>query len=235
MTDAEPDFDDRSHEELRALLASARVEDPVPDDVAARLDETLAGLRRGEAGVVPPRRRLAPRLLLAAAALALVGGVGTVFLQGPGAGGGSDTMTAQQAESSADDGAQERSGGDAGKPGGTSAESADGIQDLATVRRDHLQADVARALAEHPVPLSGLAATPAVPPARDADPTDQSATSCPGPSPVRGASIIVRYRGQPVALVVRPATAEDPRRRTAELWTCSGERRLAETVVRVDR
>jgi len=94
--DDEREFDDPSYDAVRALLASARVTEPVPDDVAARLDTTLAELtadRRGtEAAdapdeatsvVVPLRRRsrLAPRLLAAAAAVVIVGAGGIGIAQ----------------------------------------------------------------------------------------------------------------------------------------------------------
>ena len=39
------DFDDPGHSWVRDLLADARPTSPVPDDVAARLEETLAGLQ----------------------------------------------------------------------------------------------------------------------------------------------------------------------------------------------
>ena len=83
----EPGFDDPADAWVRDLLASARVTGPVPDDVAARLEATLASLRAERVGgavdhepetdepapVVPLRRRLAP-LLAAAAALVVVAG-----------------------------------------------------------------------------------------------------------------------------------------------------------------
>lgn len=87
----EPDFDDPAHAEVRDLLASARVEAPLPDDVAARLDATLAELTGRTAGEVPAnephptvvplrrRSRIAPRLL-AAAAVVVVAGAGAVGL-----------------------------------------------------------------------------------------------------------------------------------------------------------
>jgi hypothetical protein len=91
MTDEpfdEPDFDDPAHAEIRDLLADARVRTPIPDEVAARLDATLAELA-GKAtaaddatpAVVPLRRRsrVAPRLL-AAAAVIVVAGAGAVGL-----------------------------------------------------------------------------------------------------------------------------------------------------------
>jgi len=75
--------------EVRRLLAGARHADPMPDDVAARMDDVLAGLRDtpqtspatrphpSDAEVVPiaaHRRRRAAGLLAAAAAI-VVGGV----------------------------------------------------------------------------------------------------------------------------------------------------------------
>jgi hypothetical protein len=84
----EADFDDPAHAGIRDLLASARVDTPIPAEVAARLDATLAELTRGAASpseapttVVPLRRRskVGPRLL-AAAAVIVVAGAGVVGL-----------------------------------------------------------------------------------------------------------------------------------------------------------
>lgn len=87
--DSEPEFDDPAYADLRALLADARATGPVPDDVAVRLEETLAALtadRRhsvpdiatGTGVVVPlrPRSRVGSRLLAAAAAVIVVGAGG---------------------------------------------------------------------------------------------------------------------------------------------------------------
>lgn len=72
-----PDFDDPSYAELRGLLADASAPSPMPADVAARLDATLADLvaARTDEVVVPLRRRrpIGQRLLVAAAAVVLVG------------------------------------------------------------------------------------------------------------------------------------------------------------------
>ena len=84
----EPGFDDPADGWVRDLLASARVTGPVPDDVAARLEATLASLRAERVGeavdstpeqdepapVVPLRRRLAPLLAAAAAVVVVAGG-----------------------------------------------------------------------------------------------------------------------------------------------------------------
>lgn len=87
----EPDFDNPAHAEIRDLLGSARVDTPIPAEVAARLDATLADLTSGlpapvvedepSPTVVPLRRRsrLGPRLL-AAAAVIVVAGAGAVGL-----------------------------------------------------------------------------------------------------------------------------------------------------------
>lgn len=116
---------------VRRLLAQARHDGPVPDDVAARLDEALARLVADEGAddlevfddaTVPPvadlagvrqRRRTAGRLLLAAAAV-VVGGVAVGQVVGDSsmdAGSGADV-----AESAADaprDGGGDDAGGDA--------------------------------------------------------------------------------------------------------------------------
>lgn len=84
-TVGEHSFDDPAHASVRDLLASARLDQPIPADVAARLDATLAELTRTSVGedeapakVVPLRRRSSGPRLLAAAAVIVVAGVGAV-------------------------------------------------------------------------------------------------------------------------------------------------------------
>lgn len=81
MTEQRPDgLTPAQSEAVRRLLAGARHDEGVPDDVAARLDATLADLsaeRRvepavREADVIPLRRRW-PKVLAAAAAVTLFG------------------------------------------------------------------------------------------------------------------------------------------------------------------
>lgn len=92
-----PGFDDPAYDDVRALLADARVTDPVPEDVAVRLDATLTALQAERAGspgaeaaagappapVVPLRRRsrVAPRVLVAAAAVVVLGASGVGMTQ----------------------------------------------------------------------------------------------------------------------------------------------------------
>ncbi|MGY2876931.1 hypothetical protein ACVW00_004121 [Marmoricola sp. URHA0025 HA25] len=104
----EPAFDDPVFDELRGLLAEARVTEPVPGEVAARLDETLGSLRdqrradqsRPRASVVVLRRR-AGRVMVAAAAAAVIvaGGFGIAHSGHDGSGGGNASASrASQAD-----------------------------------------------------------------------------------------------------------------------------------------
>lgn len=118
----EPGFEDSPDAWVRDLLASARDTGPVPDDVAARLDATLASLRAERVGanahrdgddtvVVPLRRRLAP-LVAAAAAVVLVGG-GAVGVTQLARGGSSSQSSAGSSQSSA---SADRAGGSTTSP-----------------------------------------------------------------------------------------------------------------------
>jgi hypothetical protein len=104
VTEEQPDA-----EAVRRLLAQARHTEPMPDDVAARMDAVLADLSRAPDGVpseqaprVVPlsrhRRRRAAALLVAAAAI-VVGGV-TVAQHLPSTGSSSAPSAASGADSS---------------------------------------------------------------------------------------------------------------------------------------
>lgn len=141
----EPGFDDPAYDDLRALLADARVTEPVPADVAALLEETLAALtadRRTEpvpdeapARVVPLRRRsrFAPRLLAAAAAVVVVGAGGVGLAQVLSTQSASDDMvTAESADAPdvADEFGPTAPGAEA--PRDQSLNGLDGLVDLTT-------------------------------------------------------------------------------------------------------
>lgn len=96
-------------EEVRRLLRQARHDEPLPPDVAARLDDVLADLvaersTSGEAATVTPiasarRRRRTASLVLAAAAVVVAGvGIGQVISSGSGPGSGSDSHDAVVAQ-----------------------------------------------------------------------------------------------------------------------------------------
>jgi hypothetical protein len=115
MADGSPDGLTPRQEEVRRLLADARHTGPMPEDVAGRLDEVLAGLSTGSgddraATPVTPvvslasrRRRRATTALVAAAAVVAVG-VGLGQLVGNGLGGG-ESADSTAARSTLDGGA----------------------------------------------------------------------------------------------------------------------------------
>jgi hypothetical protein len=105
-----------SEEQLRRLLADARHDEPVPDDVVDRLDRVLADLRdeprRTPAAVdaapidlaARRRRRIARNVLVAAAAVVVLGvGISRIDLSGQDAGGSADSGSASAPESAARD------------------------------------------------------------------------------------------------------------------------------------
>ena len=77
-------------EQVRRLLADARHDEPMPDDVADRLDRVLADLQDESRRTPAPidlaarrRRRIARNVLVAAAAVVVVGvGISRVDLAG---------------------------------------------------------------------------------------------------------------------------------------------------------
>lgn len=120
MTDQEPT--PAEQERVRRLLAEARHREPMPAEVVARLDATLAELAASPAPVpatpavaslAARRRRRATGLLVAAAAVTVVGlGVPTILpdLGGSGDGGSADSVTADR-EGVLDGGAEGRGTG----------------------------------------------------------------------------------------------------------------------------
>lgn len=132
MSHDQPHPDD---ERVSRLLADARHTEPLPPEVAARLDRTLEGLaeeRRTPVGSVAPvvdlaarrRRRLATGLVAAAAVVALGVSLPQIDL-----GGGSDSQSA----GSADTAASEREGGSVGREFASSeADSGDDAGDPTT-------------------------------------------------------------------------------------------------------
>jgi hypothetical protein len=100
-------------EQVRRLLADARHDEPLPADVADRLDRVLGELREEGRRTPAPvdlaarrRRRLARNLLVAAAAVVVVGvGIRAVDLEVDGdAGGAGDASSAMESAPDADEG-----------------------------------------------------------------------------------------------------------------------------------
>jgi hypothetical protein len=128
MPDHDPEVTPEQEARLRRLLAQARHGEPVPDDVAARLDRVLEQLAAGgldprsdHPGAVDElaarRRRRVRHLLLAAAAVVAVGvGVGQVVPTGDDEAVTSSDAAGSAAAESLADGADraDRAGGRAG-------------------------------------------------------------------------------------------------------------------------
>lgn len=225
----ESDFDDPAFDDLRALLAEARVVDPVPADVAARLEDTLSSLQAERrrphddpvAAVVPLRRRLAPVLVAAAAAVVVVvGGVGI-------------TQTLRDDSGQAASSADKAASADAGA--GSSESLAGPVPELTTAR---FAQEVAG------LDVSGLAG-PDYPTAAAGDsigrspaPTDSKTPlgalvpqtpTCAGPGLAGTRTTTVLLDGRPAALVMHPVRAGEQR---VDAWSCDGSKRLASTTVR---
>ncbi|WP_370250134.1 hypothetical protein [Nocardioides sp.] len=124
MTD-EPDLSPEHDAAVRRLLGEARHTDPIPEAVAARLDDVLRGLAETEATPAAPaaaqapgagtpvaqaqvvelavRRRRAGRLLLAAAAIVVVGvGGGRLLVDPTPQGDATSAAVAEDARAGAD-------------------------------------------------------------------------------------------------------------------------------------
>lgn len=109
-----PDDLTPEEEQVRRLLADARHSEPIPDDVAARLDEVLTGLQEHPAPVVRTsssgadldaahRRRRVRSWVLAAAAVVVLGvGFNQVDWNGLSAGDGDSASTDAGAEIAAE-------------------------------------------------------------------------------------------------------------------------------------
>lgn len=133
MSDHDPEVTPEQEARLRRLLAGARHAEPVPDDVAARLDRVLEQLSAEErdpeahrpvVDLAARRRRRARRLLVAAAAVVVVGvGVGQVVPTGSGGDASDSASTAESAGSAV---ADELAG----------AEDTDGLEDSAGASSD---------------------------------------------------------------------------------------------------
>jgi len=126
VTDGRQSSADDSPEitEVRRLLADSRVTEPMPDDVAARMDRVLADLSgappavprepvaAGHPEVVPiaaHRRRRAAGLLVAAAAIVVGGFAVAQSLPSPDSSGAATTSAAEEHTGALDDGVTSKS------------------------------------------------------------------------------------------------------------------------------
>ena len=225
MNEHDP-IDDLSpdHAEVRRLLAAARHDEPMPDEVAQRLDRVLAGLAEEPRRAAPvthlaTRRRRAAGLLLAAAAAVAIGiGVGQVVDTGTDSpkslsSADRDESDAGGAAAEVEDGEAEAAPEDAaeapGLPTGGSL-SGDG-QDTKTfaqlTRREYGDqvADLRAQRSTDELDRAGLSASSA------------TGETCRSDTWGAGTFVPVRYEGIPAVLVLRRARGDT---QVADLFLC---------------
>lgn len=207
-------------ERVRRLLAQARVDDPMPDDVVERLDRVLARLA-DEEGESPAtvvdlahrRRRKAATLLVAAAAVVALGvGVGNLV---PGTVSSSDdagsAAEAPEAEAAADADDSLRNGVDGVSPG--TQFSGPASDRPLRIRPDFFADDVAQLRAETLVSLTddsnGTVESQSSPPPQEAPlGTSSGVFVCDAAPYGEGQLIAVRYAGVPAVLAFRPPAGD---------------------------
>lgn len=232
MSEHDPEMDPEQEQRLRALLAdlgsSGDGAEPLPDDVALRLDEALAGLvaeRVDAPSRAPSHSRWRQRLAVAAVAVVVLGlgGGATVHLSrsagenstADSAAGGSAAQS--QVESQPPDGSAARS--PAQSPAQSPAPLA-GKSQLSAALPRLSSAAFARGVTR----LVGSRSYLRLPAA-----ADTAAPACTGPSVTDGATVTpVSLDAAPAALVVHPGKGG---KRLVEAWSCDGTRRLASTTI----
>lgn len=231
----DPELDPAEEQRVRGLLADLGGP-AMPDDVAGRLDDTLARLaaeRRAESPaaaedsttgqVVPLRRRWTRIGTIAAAAVIVVGAGGVAlnqFLQDDGL---AESSTAGAAESTDDSGgsglAQSPTPGSPPAPEQAESRAQLLARELPAVRLGSFADDVTKL-------LGTSTARRALPGDGEEKASRQAARppGCPGPRRPGTTTLPIRYDGVLSALVVHP---ERSGRRLVEVWDCGGQARLA--------
>ena len=232
MTDRpdSPESDDSNEiAEVRRLLADARHVDPMPDDVATRMDDVLAGLRdtAAAAPAAPPRppaaevipiaayrRRRAVGMLVAAAAI-VVGGVVVAPHVHVGSGGSSATTAAEDSSAGSSElGNTGNSNKQALPPQAIQGGTAHLRNGRLVVRPQHFSADALagrRLLDERSTSMAtGGTSCPAVPPSASTVPAE--------------------YQQAPAALVYRHVEGSS---QVVDLYICGNPRPVRSTTLPV--
>ena len=237
-----PELTPEQESEVRRLLADARHDEPVPADVAARLDTVLAGLSRdepGSDGVAPVidlaarRRRRNAAALLAGAAAVIVAGFGIGQVIDVGSAGSDDTSSAdlnadRGAGSSATDSERPEAAEGGGQADSSTAPAApnplDALMAPLELRSATLASDITRQLSR-PGYTAGTARQPG--------PKAFSAAGCPVPAdPARkyglGDLYPALFDDAPAVLAVRPAQGAT---RQADVLDCDTADPLASVTI----
>jgi len=245
--DLDPDLDPAQDARIRALLAelgSGPDGEPIPPEVEARLDDTLAMLvaergrtdeeipdEGGSDNVVPLRRRWIQRATVAAAAV-IVLGIGSVAVSNLGLMSGGDNSTADSAgeseQSSASEAPDSSSDSDSSSDTGaatlpelSAASFASDVETLLKGRASMLTPE-GEAAGDQPKQENRDSAKPGAP-------NELTSRACPGPEITDGAvPNQVRYDGRLAVLLVHP---ESGGQQVVEAWNCAGNRKLASTTI----
>lgn len=230
MTD-DPRLSPEQEDDVRRLLAQARHTDPVPDDVADRLDRVLADLATEparEATVVrlADRRRRAARMLVAAAAV-VVAGVGVAQVVGQGSEG--ESASSDAADSGAEAPAAQSDDDSAGGRGLSNESLDEAPSELSSARlrtrpyqvdADRFSRDVAalQPLSRASAPERSQSYQPSGGDvALDRGPTSQT---CEPGDHGRGGYVAVLYDGDPGWVVLRSPQGES---QVADLFLCGSD------------
>ena len=204
----DPRLDPDDEQSVRDLLRSAHDAPSMPSDVAGRLDEVLAGLvsERAEpeqspvADLADRRRRRWPKVLVAAAAVSVIGlGIGNL-IDDSGSGDRAGITTAEDA-----------SGGDARPDAATDGEAGAAPESAPSARTkreatDQRMSDL-RQLRSTTLPSDAQRlADLALPPVAVADSLRSAPASCQAPATRPGDEVFaVRLDGRPATIVFRKA------------------------------
>jgi hypothetical protein len=234
----ERELTSEQEERVRRLLAEARVDAPMPEDVVTRLDAVLARLAEGEPGgdearvvALASRRRHKVVTLLVAAAAVVVVGVGVGQLVG-GSTGSDDSLAstdagADAAQDAEAPGAAPGAGADASTDGLTALSSVSAfVVGAPAVRESHFADDVARIAergrsADYSAEAEGGADDLSLPADLICDPAEW------GP----GLLQLVRYEGQPAVLAFRPRMGDN---QVVDLLQCGTGEILRSVTLHVD-
>ena len=226
MADDDPGLTPEQEQRVRRLLTDARHTEPMPGDVAARLDRVLAELARGEevAPVVPlasRRRRRAATMLVAAAAV-VVGGIGLGQVLGSTGGDGSSSTADRAAPAEAGAAGAAGAGADGGAANHRAAPPPSGAQASkpmyalpgpVRVRSQHFSRDVRQVQAR----LSSTAGT------LDYNSPRHPAFSCKPGHWGTGLFVPASYRGEPTVLVFRQVRGDT---QVVDLFQCDSDEAL---------
>ncbi|QIG45219.1 hypothetical protein G5V58_22820 [Nocardioides anomalus] len=236
---SDPDLTPEQEQRVRRLLAEARHDEPVPDDVAARLDRVLAGLAAEDPSAGPDaqlapvvdlaarRRRRNAAALLAGAAAVIIGGFAVAQVihvdDDDASSAGSDagsSLTSQRGTDDSDDSAADASGSGGG--GGNASPSpsqgvAPGAPEAARTPLELSAGSLATDVTEQ-LPKRGLDSAEALPGRSPSTPGFPCATSAPASAYGLGDLYPAYYDGIPAVLALRPPEGSSQR---ADVLDCA--------------